>query len=302
MRVATKSAPKLGTPKRPPGQIVDPEQVRAWVEDGKPMAVIDAIVTPAVARVLLSYNETGVTNRRMSKTHLEQTKRAVASENWENTGEPVIVSNERLLNDGQTRLNAVVESGHAAVMDLRFGVERRAMAATNSGRKRQAGDGLRLLGAHNHFLLAAAARLLIAYNDGLPGSITNTYSNLEIIRACERWPELEAATHVTAQAPLQFRHGSTGVLAFFGLRTANEASVLEFFNVLRTGEGKASDPPHRLREYLLRFPPTVSKKSRASALAAGILAWNAWRSPAGSIGSLRWRDHHPFPTVDGLVL
>ncbi len=43
---------------------------------------------------------------------------------WLNTGEPIIVSREGILNDGQHRLLAIKETNMSAELDIRFGVPR----------------------------------------------------------------------------------------------------------------------------------------------------------------------------------
>src|SRR5690348_15979222 len=69
---------------------------------------IRLLVTPAVAEVLLSMN---IGNRPLIKGWVDDLTERIRRGAWKLTGEPIIVAREGILNDGQHRLHAVVESG-----------------------------------------------------------------------------------------------------------------------------------------------------------------------------------------------
>src|SRR3954453_8673381 len=87
------------------------------------VGTVTVYVTVPVAQALLSMN-TG--NRpiieKWVKTLADRMRRGA----WILTGNTVIVASEGILNDGQHRLHAVVESGVTVPMDIRFGIERAA--------------------------------------------------------------------------------------------------------------------------------------------------------------------------------
>jgi hypothetical protein len=284
------------------GNFPTPNEVRQWIEDGEPRAVLDALVTPEIAAVLLEYNRPGQSNRKMSERYLVSAKRTLEHSEWVNTGEPVIISNARWLNDGQHRLEAVVRSGIPAIMDLRFGVSRGAFGATNSGRKRSAGDALMMLETANHLQLASAIRMVLAYEEGLPRSLERTVTNAEIVDGFERWPEIGDGVTLGLSLGRGFKNAVVSALMFFALKTANRAAVEEFAAVMKSGDGRAENPPHRLREFLLRNVISQDKEKRARGLALGISAWNAWNAGQRRIDRLEWRTTQPFPTVDKLNL
>lgn len=278
-------------------------QVQAWVESGDPRSVIDVTVTPEIARLLLRYNRPGDTNRPVSDVYVAAAVGEIEKGLWQNTGEPIIMSKAAILNDGQHRLEAIIRSKIPCVMDLRFGVSRAAFAATNSGRKRSGADALGLLGVPERHALAAAARGAIVYQQGLPAAMYQRTSNGDIVRAVEQWPELVEAVKLTPTLGRGRRSAATNTLAFFALRTANRASVEEFFAIVKTGEGNASNPPHRLHEFLLaRHVTPDSTTHRIRCLAAGIIAWNAWRKAETLPRPIDWHTRRPFPVVDGLTL
>jgi hypothetical protein len=282
---------------------LQPEEVRRLVTAGKPHSLLDALVTPEVAKTLLEYNQAGQSNRKLSRATVDLLARSILDGTWENTGEAVIVSDAELLNDGQHRLEAVIAAGMPARMDLRFGVPRHAFAATNSGAKRTAAHALTLLGATNAVQVSTAARMVLAYDAGLPAAARQRIPNAEIVRAVEeRWPDLPDAMRYSAPLPAQVRNAATMTLAFFASRTANEPAIRDFFAVLESGAGRVDDPPHRLREALLRHRGGQDTGTRVRFLALGIIAWNAFRKAPHRLSKLEWRPGEPFPRVDGLAL
>lgn len=304
-----KSQRLVNRPKGPPPIIshtmIAADDVRAWIESGEKLAVMDALITPEIAKVMMEYNVSGETNRRISKSYLGAMSRALMAGTWENTGEALIFSDEKLLNDGQHRLLAIIETGIAATMDLRFGVPRHAFAATNSGHKRQPGEALGLLGISDHANVAAATRLVLAYHEGMPDAYYKVYSNLEIVAAVERWPDIVHAVHLTQSVKSPLRTTSINALSFFALETANETMYKGFFEIVNTGGGRTDNPPHVLREYLMHSRMTHSARDRMQRItefACCIQAWNAWRGSVKKMSRLSWRSDSNFPTVDGLKL
>lgn len=279
--------------------------LRGLIEAGEPHAILDTLITPELAALCLTYNESGKTNRKMSRGGVASAAAALRENRWENTGEPVIFSDAQMMNDGQHRLRAIVETGIPAVMDLRFGVVRRAFAATNSGGKRTGGDALTVLGAANTTQAASVARLVIAYESDRSNMINaakQRRSNDAIVRAVERWPDIPEAMRYTAELQRGLKNAAVQCLAFFALRTGNDASVRDFFKIMETGEGRASDPPHRLRETMLRHRGGQDSGTRVTFLAMGVIAWNIWRRMPRKLDSLVWKPTMEFPRVDGLRL
>ncbi len=84
----------------------------------------------ALAEATLSYN-TG--NRRVNRRKLEVLAKQMVSGEFENTGEPIIISAEGVLNNGQHRLFAVIEADAVIDMDVRFGIPRKAFTKTDTG-------------------------------------------------------------------------------------------------------------------------------------------------------------------------
>jgi hypothetical protein len=287
----------------PSGRAVSCSQILKWVEDCLPRAEMDVLVTPEIAATLLNFNRPGETNRPLSKAFVNQTAEAMAGGLWENTGEPIIISDTRVLNDGQHRLSAIVESGIPTIMDLRFGVPRHAFQSTNSGRKRSAGDVLGIMGVKNTAMCASIARMVIFYNRGLPKASGSKVYNVDVAKAVETWPAITEAALIISSMPRWFRSGPIGAVVFFALRTAvNRTQAGEFIGVLGSGEGTAQHPAHRWRELIIRAGGIRHDGDRLRIFANGIIAWNLFRRPQRDVDRMKWVVGTPFPKVEGLKL
>lgn len=292
----------IGVVMKPRGITV--REVKAWADSGEPRSVIDVLVTPEIAKALLKYNSSGETNRTLSQSYVDAAVRAMSNAEWENTGEPIIMSDEGLLNDGQHRLRAIVESGLSCLMDLRFGIKRAAFASTNSGRKRSGGDALTIAHIKEATSVAAATRMVVCYQLGLPTAARLRVENTAIVRAVQRWPDIQEAVGLTVTLRKPLRNAAVNALAFFALRTANETSVREFFDILRWGEGKKDNPPHLLRDFMMITPVGQGQDTgtRLRTFAACVLAWNAWRKPTKAKPHLYWKESQRFPVCEDLTL
>ena len=92
-----------------------------------------------IGQEVLAYN-TG--NRRINWRKLQQLVDQMTRGVFINTGEPIIISREGVLTDGQHRLQAVVGADIEVDMDVRFGISREAFRVTDTGVSRTPGDVL----------------------------------------------------------------------------------------------------------------------------------------------------------------
>jgi hypothetical protein len=282
---------------------VTTKQIEQSVASGSPRSLIDVNVTPEIAKCLLRYNAPGESNRKVSRAGVLTTNVALLNQRWENTGEPIIMSSEGILNDGQHRLTSVVETGIPAIMDLRFGIARHAFGATNSGGKRTSAQVLTMMGVPSANVTAAILRMVISYIDGLPAAMYNRVNNSRIVDLMERWPDDVAETvHKVMTLPVELRHASIGTLFFLAIRSANQAVVDEFHEGLAMGKGPVGDPPRRLREILLKSQESKGNYgNRAASLALGIIAWNAYRK-GELVTKLEWHSDTVYPKVSRVRL
>lgn len=111
-------------------------------------------LTPALAEVLLSRNPA---NRKISDVVVNSYARDIISGAWKFNGEPVIVSVDGFLNDGQHRASAVVQAKISINCVLIIGVERDTRTPLDQGKMRSVGDYLSMEGHGDSNSLAAAA-------------------------------------------------------------------------------------------------------------------------------------------------
>jgi hypothetical protein len=235
---------------------------------------LTGIITPEIAEWLLKLN---TSNRPLERRGVERFCKILKDGSWLNTGEPVIVSQEGVLNDGQHRLTAIYSAGVAAELDVRFGIAREAFHATGTGRKRTAGHVLSIEGYSNTSCQAAIARLLVHYDKGQMGNLSHVESGeiLKVVNADDCICEIAAKIQRMKRGPT--RTGPFGFVLAIAARTAPIARVFEFADLVATGLGSdESAPTHRLHT---RFYEAAQKKDRIIPLDVAILtvkAWNAW--------------------------
>lgn len=261
------------------------------------------------AQALLALN-TG--NRRVSRRKVDQLASQMQSGAYRNTGEPIIVAREGVLNNGQHRLLAVIASGAIVDMDVRFGIPRAAYTLTDTGKPRSAGDVLMIGGLAEGGRISSALRLLILYERGLPEAVRDFVSNDEIHVALARWPDIvELAERVRQHAfPKPVKSTPLLATAFLASRSPGRAKLDVWLATLATGlDARRDDPAYVLREKLLRGieAPIGTREGQLERFALMNKSWNLYA--AGSTiaaRDLRWRaqgrNPEPFPLAEGAQL
>jgi hypothetical protein len=261
------------------------------------------------AEAVLAYN---TANRRVTRRKLDVLTHQMRSGAFENTGEPVIISAEGVLNDGQHRLLAVVEADAVVDMDVRFGIPRRTFTKTDTGAPRTGGDVLTIAGVAHGGMVSSAVRLLVLYKRGLPDSIREFVSNDEIARAYERWSGIaEVAQRVAAyNFPKGIRSTPLLATAYLASRSPGKTKLDTWLHTLATGLDVSRDnPAYQLRERLLRGieAPIGTREGLLERFVLMIKSWNLYAAEQTvSMREFRWkqtgRGAEPFPTLEGARL
>jgi hypothetical protein len=233
------------------------------------------LITPQIAGWLLDLN-TG--NRSPYKQGVERFCQLLKSEQWQNTGEPIIIAREAILNDGQHRLMAIKQAGIAAELDVRFGVARAAFQATGTGKRRSAGDVLSIEGYSNTNCQAAIARLMYQYDSQKMGhlrDLVEASSILKIVETDERIGQI-AARIQRHKMPLA-RSGAFGFALAIAARTAPIDHVFSFSDIAAGGLAQhETNPAWCLQK---KFQDNASARERMfqeDVAALTVKAWNAW--------------------------
>src|SRR5690606_35673856 len=111
----------------------------------KPTAVVDTL-TPALARVL---PDRIADTRPPNDGLVDDYARDMSSGKWHMNGEPIIIAQNGMMNDGQHRCHGVIETDIAVPMVFVFGVERESRATVDQGRMRTVSDYLAMNGHSN---------------------------------------------------------------------------------------------------------------------------------------------------------
>jgi hypothetical protein len=142
-------------------------------------------MTPELASHYLSNNPT---NRPVSRARIIQFAAMMANGQWALNGETVVISATGRLLDGQHRLAAVVEHGHAVPMLVATGALDSTFSTIDIGAKRSAADILSISGFRNVNILGAAAGTIYRLFHGLGGNVSVPPPS--ILAVAERYPSL----------------------------------------------------------------------------------------------------------------
>lgn len=266
---------------------------------------LDVYITPGQAQQML---DTSLGNRKIRKKDLEMYQSLLTTNQWINTGEPIIMSEPTPqsiighLLDGHTRLTACVKSGVGFRSDILFG-----QAIDSFGRMncdaRTVRDYLHIRGVKNIHKLSAAYNAVTGYkNRSMSGSkqehtITSrdkAYAWIE-----QHFPANEIPDYVRLATSGLSNPGHL-FAGLFLIREVNRSPrakqiVDRFLDSLCTGIGlRHADPVLTLRN-------TVIRKNLASKGAsiiqrnmfAIIRAWNAYVS-GESLSKLYFSETNPY--------
>ena len=272
--VTQQDKPKQAAPVVKPLAMSESELVELVTDHS---GTITCQVTPQIAGWLLNLN-TG--NRRVLKANVERFQAILHAKRWQNTGEPIIVSREGVLNDGQHRLLAIKATGSTVEVDIRLGVTREAFYVTGFGKRRSTADVLGVEGYSNTSCQASIARLIRAYDAGQMGSLKHTTLEpeeaLRIIETDDNIAHVAARIQRFASFP-PCRCGGFGFPLVLAARKLPMERIFEFAALVVSGLAQDSgSPTYRLHQKLADMRVQRERISQVDLAALTIRAWNAW--------------------------
>jgi hypothetical protein len=229
-------------------------------------------LTPGLAGELLKLNPD---NRNVRKAKLEQFIHDMQRGSWTFNGEPIIISRDGLINDGQHRLRAMVEANTTLPMLFVFGVEREARLTVDQGSARSAGDFLGMEGVENANVAASIARLVMAVERENYARLfrEQDVTNIEIRRRVTSDQKMsEAAAYAVSVYRYTKSLCAPAVIgtAFYLLSEVHPGDAKEFMDHVSIGEGLLRDSPaYAVRDALLSLP----RGSRGKRLEAIFRGW-----------------------------
>lgn len=233
-------------------------------------------VTPELAEQWLKDN---ITNRRYNNTIALKYASDMAEGRWTYTGDPIQFDKDGFLQNGQHRLNAVVKSGKTIPFLIVRGLEPKAQAHMDLGRKRTLGDILHLEGYENALVLAAVARGAASWMGGFESDANrNQISDQECRDFLTEYEErvIKAAFIAERYRKIGISAKLLGTFVFMGLMKGADESELDSFlssiaNYQTTGVG---DPRSALIARIQRSKNQREQMTTKYVLSLLVRTWN----------------------------
>lgn len=244
-------------------------------------------VTPELAAIMLEAN---IDNRPLRKSRIQRFAKIMKEKRWVLIAQGISFNRRGELNNGQHRLNAVVESGVAVRLNITFGEAPEAKIATDNGAPRNGADALWTAGHTQVVKLQSAARLIWNIERGsAKGGFA--IENDELLRFVKKRPGITESVQAADTVYKDVRCSPAGLAAaHFLISKKHDPST--FFRILKEGVSSRT-PIGKLRDKLMKDQPP---KVEAAALI--IKTWNADRA-CKPVRQLVWkRSVEPFPEVE----
>lgn len=231
-------------------------------------------VTPGLAGELLRRNEN---NRGIKQVKAGQYAADMREGRWTFNGEPIIISDTGELNDGQHRMQAIIDANISLPFLFVFGLSRESRETVDQGAARGAGDYLSMGGMANATIASVIARLLIAYerSDGQAVE-TKEITNAEVVSRARRDEDITASAHFASTVGRKAQAYVAGTIVGFCHYVFSEidgADAEEYLTQVCTGEGLGSQcAALAVRERMLS-----EGKSRQKKIAIIFRGWNFYR-------------------------
>lgn len=260
--------------------------------------MVSGIITAEIAGWMLRLN---TSNRPLQRSGIARFVHILERGQWVNTGEPIIISREGVVNDGQHRLTAIHETGIQAECDVRFGIHRSAFHATGTGSRRSAGDVMHISGVDHAKVCAAIAKILWHYHNGSIARNSTAVENVDLLRVITGNPSVEQIAKFlpSHKMPVLRRAWWGGALAIMAIKSSFDI-VQEFSESVDSGQGVETAATRKLHERLVAEAMTRSLLPVVDKLILAVKTWNAWtvNRPVGVLRVLdSERSSAGFPDV-----
>jgi hypothetical protein len=248
-------------------------------------------IGPAEAATMLERNHA---NRQIRNHYVTSLARQMRNGFWKLAGDPIRISIEGDLLDGQHRLTAIIESGTTQQFVLVKNVEVSAQTVMDSGVLRTFGDVLKMQGEGQYHLLAGIIRCVHSYEQGASwaeiASGTVRGGNLELLAILQRYPELHDAANIGGRMNHHYKiPGRIAGFSWWLLGRIDQTDRDEFFRrLLEKDWVDVSDPLSRLHTTMLQDAASIRRMPVIAKFALLLKTWNFYRDGA-TVQNLRWR-------------
>jgi hypothetical protein len=254
-----------------------------WLDDliakSKVAGVLTQIVDvgPSLARALLNRNQE---NRKVSDIVIESYSRDMRNDAWKFNGEPIIVSADGQLNDGQHRCEAIIMADREIECLLVIGVERDSRTTVDQGKVRTLGDFLSMRGHVDTNVLGACANMVWQYRSHqmVRCKAAQRPTKSQLINFVEEHPGLDHSMHI-ARRKGSYAVGGNSMLAatnFLFAEKAGRNAADDFTIALIDGASlRIGNPILYARNRLVNESKRLTQQERFELI---IKAWNAHRA------------------------
>lgn len=220
-------------------------------------------------------------NRAPSQVKIDQFARDMLAGNWHLNGETLKFDINGVFFDGNHRCLAVIQSGKAQDFFVARGLAPEAFRTVDTGTPRGMKHVLQMEGVDNSAVLAAIARQMWAWENGVlqvaAGRLSPSHTELEDVLA--RHPDLSRAATISGLKGLsRLLPPSVIGACWYILARVDDAEATAFFQALSDGAGLArGNPILTLRERLITDRTQRRRNSTAMYYDMVFRAWNAHR-------------------------
>lgn len=244
-------------------------------------------VTPAFAQELLTLN---TSNRNLRPRDIEAHAKLMRAGEWRpGVGQPITLSTDMVLLDGQHRLHAVVKSGvtvHMCFNDAGDPSDRRYM---DNGAGRTVSDELKMLGySYSNGLAGAHRQLVIVATQGQRTPKMTSSDTIAFLKLHPLLVDSVAATHqISWISPSQM-----GAIHYLGAVIQKKPALADaFIDVFKSGiPNYRNDPASVLREKLIKLRGTVKSISPLVTLFTALHAWDQFKNGKTTSSKMQWHD------------
>lgn len=202
-------------------------------------------VSPGLASEILRRNSD---NRKIKPVKSQHYARDMVSGDWVLNGENIIFAKTGELNDGQHRMQAVIDANTVVTFPFLFGVERNSRITVDQGAARTAGDYLSMDGIVNGNRCAGICRIVKAYEHTRGRSLSGmkAFTNAMIIERVKQDPDIRDAALFSARVARYSRgiiNPATIGACFYILSEIDAFDANEYMLAVVVGENIARGHP-----------------------------------------------------------
>lgn len=255
-----------------------------------------AEINPAEAsRLVANFRSTGKVDKKLVKAYAQD----MAAGRWMLNGASVVLSKELKVLDGRARLLACIQSKTSFKTLLINGINDDSFETIDAVRKRRLADVLTIRRFPHGRALAAALRIIWAYQNGSIASPTSL-SPMVLLDLIESHPEIRDSVLPSLRAAPLLPHGS-GIALHYLFSLADPRKSDQFFSQIGTAPLPSENAPAvRLRQVLEDMRAKGGYRKQLYVLAVATKAWNAFFT-SKALKQLRFSpEREPFPEMAGV--